>query len=304
MQIPPTFDHARRLLAIRPVGMLPLEIRRLELAARHAAPALDVVQPIIGDLGVGPYLDLPDADVPLAAGMLAQWGAGLPHALDAAVANGFGQAVPAAQRVESVHLYRDVRFAATALLRPELIRGLPVDGDPVVLVPTVDSLVVGGSADPAGLTFMARMADKILESETRTVSIQPLSLHGFGWAPFDWPAACRPYADALRRRWDTIHYAAARPLLQQYYERTGQPHRVAELGLYTKEGQTITGTSLTDSVPTVLPLADAVELVRSDGRVTTVPMEQLFRTPGLLVAVPESVPPLVFATRFPAELTR
>lgn len=304
MQIPPTFEDARRQLAIRPVGMLPLQIRWLDLAARNAAHALDVVQPIVGDLAVGPYLDLPDADVPVAAGMLAQWGAGLPHALDAGVANGFGQAVPAAQRVESVHLYRDVRFAATALLRPELIRGLPVDGDPVVLVPTVDSLLVGGSADPAGLTFIARLADRLLESATSTVSIQPVSLHGFGWAPFEWPAATRPYAEALRRRWDTIHYAAARPLLQQYYERTGQPHHVAELGLHARDGRTITGTSLTEGVPTVLPLADAVGLVRTDGQVATVPMEQLFRIPGLLVAVPESVPPLVFATRFPAELTR
>jgi len=304
VQIPPTFEQARRLLAIRPVGMLPLQIRRLDLATQNAAHALDVVQPIIGDLGVGPYLDLPDADVPLAAEMLTQWGAGLPHALDAAVTNGLGQAIPGAQRVESVHLYRDIRFAATALLRPELIRGLLVDGDPVVMVPTVDSLIVGGSADPAGLTFMVRIADRTLESDKRTVSIQPLILHGFGWAPFDWPAATRPHAAALRRRWDTIHYAAQRPLLQQHYERAGQPHRVAELTLAAKDGDTLTYTTLTEGVPTVLPPADVVVLVRSDGRATRLPMAQLIRTPGLLVPVPDSVPPLAFATRFPDELTR
>lgn len=304
MQIPPTFDAARRVLAIRPVGLLPLQLRRLDLALRGAEHALDVVQPILCDLAVGPYLDLPDADVPVAAGMLAQWGVGLPHVLDAAVANSFGQPVPSARRIESVHLYQDVRFAATALLRPEMIRGLAVEGDPVVLVPTIDSLIVGGTGDPAGLTFMARVADRLLGSEQRTVSIQPLILHGFGWAPFEWPAETRAYADALRRRWDTTMYAAQRPLLQQHYQRTGQPHHVAELGLYAKDGQTITGTSLTDGVPTVLPMADVVGLVRADGAVTKVSMEQLFRTPGLLAPVPDSVPPLAYATRFPAELTR
>ena len=57
-------------------------------------------------------------------------------------------------------------------------------------------------------------------------------------------------------------------------------------------------------MPTVLPLADAVVLVRSDGQADRLPMEQLFRLPGLLAPVPDSVPPLVFASRFPGELTR
>jgi hypothetical protein len=304
VQIPPTFDAARRVLAVRPAGALPLQIRSLQLGLQQAAHAADVVQPIVADVCVGPYLDLPDGDVPVSAGMLAQWGAGLPHALDAAVTNGFGQSVPQAQHIESVHRYRDVRFAATALLRPELIRGLPVDGDPVVLVPTVGNLIVGGTADHSGLTFMARIADRILESDRHTVSIQPLVLHGFGWAPFDWPAPTRPHALALRRRWDTVVYGAQRPLLQEHYERTGAPHRVAELALAAKDGDTLTYTTLTEGVPTVLPIADVVVLVRSDGQSTRRPMERLLRIPGLLAPVPDSVPPLVFATGFPAELTR
>jgi hypothetical protein len=304
VQIPATFDQAARVLAIRPVGALPLQIRRLELAVQGAAHPMDVVQPIVGDICVAPYLDLPGADVPVSAGMLAQWGAGLPHALDAAVANSFGRSIARAERVESVHLYRDVRFAATALLRPELVRGLPVDGDPVVLVPTVGSMIVGGSADPPGLTFMARIADRILETDRHTVSIQPIVPQGFGWAPFDWPDATQPYAHTLRRRWDTLQYGAQRPPLQAHYERAGQPHRVAELALAAKDGDTLTYTTLTEGVPTVLPPADVVVLVRSDGQATRLPMEQLIRAPGLLVPVPDSVPPLAFATRFPHELTR
>lgn len=304
MQIPATFDMARPVLAIRPVGALPLQIRRLQPAMQGPPQSLDVVQAIAADVCVGPYLDLSGADVPVSADMLAHWGAGLPHLLDAAVSNSFGRTVPQAERVESVHLYRDARFAATALLRPELIRALAVDGDPVVLVPTVGNLIVGGSADRAGLAFMARIADRILESDHHTVSIQPLILYGFGWAPFDWPNPAQSHAHNLRRRWDTIQYGAQRPLLQAHYEHTGQPHRVAELALAAKDGDTLTYSTLTEGVPTVLPLADAVVLVRSDGEATRLPMDQLRRTPGLLTPVPESVPPLVFASRFPGELTR
>ena len=91
-------------------------------------------------------------------------------------------------------------------------------------------------------------------------------------------------------------------MLQAHYERSGQPHRVAELSLAAKDGDALTYTTFTESVPTVLPLAEAVVLVRSDGHANRLPMQHLLRTPGLLAPVPDSAPPLMFATRFPAEL--
>ncbi|WP_420120989.1 hypothetical protein [Nakamurella sp.] len=302
--LPPTFDLAREQLSVRPMGALTLQLRHFRLALQGAAAALDVVQPIAADLCVGPYADLPDADVPLSADQLARWGVTLPQVLDAAVVAGFGRPVPAAQRVESVHLFQDVRFAGTALLRPELVRGLPVDGDPVVLVPTVGDLLVGGSQDPVGLTFLARMADRLIQSPALPVSIQPVTLRGPGWVSFAWPEAAQPFADALRRRWDTLSYARQRPLLQQHYERVGPPTAVPEVGLYERDGATVTVTSLTEGVPAVLPMADLVSLVRTAGAATPVPMDRLRAVPGLLVPVPGTAPPRVYATRFPIELTR
>jgi hypothetical protein len=291
------------MLSVRPMGALTMQLRHLRLALQGAEGALDVVQPIVADLTVGVYLDLPDADVPVSAGQLARWGVTLPQALDAAVAAGFGRPVPQAQRVETVHLYRDVRFAGTALLRPELVRGLPVDGDPVVLIPTVGDLLVGDAGDPAGLTFMIRMAERIVQSPALTVSFRPLVLRGGGWAPFDWPASAQPYVDALRRRWDCPHYATQHPLLREHYDRVGPPTFVPELGLYEKDGEQVTVTSLTEGVPAALPLADVVSLVRAGGQTTPVAMGQLFRTPGLLVPIPNTAPPRYFASRFPVELT-
>lgn len=301
--VPRSFDEARRLLSVRPMGAQSMQLRHLRLALQGAEQGLDVVQPIAADLAVGTYLDLPDADVAVSAAQLAQWGVTLPQALDAAVGAGFGQPVPVAQRIETVHLYQDVRFAGTTLLRPELVHDLPVDGNPVILVPTVGDLLVGGADDPAGLTFMVRMAERILQSNALPVSIQPLVRRGPGWAPFEWPASAQPHAEVLRRRWDSLLYATQQPLLSEHYERVGTPTFVPELQLFAKDGETISVTTLTEGVPSVLPLADVVSLVR-DGRVTRVPMEQLFRIPGLLTPTPNTAPPRVFATRFPIELTR
>lgn len=306
-QFPPaprSFDEARRVLSVRPMGALPMQLRHFGLALRGAERGIDAVQPIVADLAVGTYLDLPGGDMAVSADQLAQWGVTLSQTLDAAVAAGFGRPVPQAQRVETVHLYRDVRFAGTTLLRPELVRDLPVDGNPVILVPTVGDLLVGGADDPAGLMFMVRMAERLGQSNALPVSIQPLVLRGPGWAPFEWPASARPYADALRRRWDSLQYAAQQPLLRQHYERIGTPYFVPDLQLFTTAGETISVTTLTEGVPSVLPLADVVNLVRDEGRLTRAPMEQLFRMPGLLTPVPNTAPPRVFATRFPVELTR
>lgn len=285
------------------MGALPMQLRHFRLALQGAEQGLDIVQPIAADLAVGTFLDLPDADLAVSAAQLARWGVTLPQALDAAVGAGFGRPVPAARRIETVHLYQDVRFAGTTLLRPEMIRGLPVDGDPVILVPTIGDLLVGGADDPAGLMFMVRMAERIVQSEATPVSIQPLVLRGPGWQPFEWPASAQSHADALRRRWDSLQYAAQQPLLQQHYERIGTPYFVPQLQLFAKDGETISVTTLTEGIPSVLPLADVVSLVR-DGQVTRVAMEQLLRIPDLLTPVPNTAPPRVFATRFPIELTR
>lgn len=302
--MPRSLDEARRVLSVRPMGSLTMQLRHLRFALLGAAAGLDLVQPVVADLTVGIHLDLPDADVPVSADQLARWGVTLPQALDAAVAAGFGRPVPEPERIESVHRFRDARFAGTALLRPELLRGLLVDGDPVILIPDVGDLLVGGSKDPAGLTFMVRMAERILQAPVLPVSIQPVVLRGTAWLPFPWPAAADAHAGALRRRWDSLHYGTQLPLLREHYDRVGPPTFVAELSLYVQDGETITVTSLTEGVPTVLPLADVVRLVGPGGRVTPIPMDQLFRMPGLLVPVPNTAPPRVYATRFPGELAR
>lgn len=302
MQTPPTLEAARSVLSVRPMGALTLQQRHLSLALRGALAGLDVVQPVVADLSVGLFLDLPGLDTAVSPTDLARWGVSLPQALNAAVAAGFGRPVPEPERVESVRLFRDVRFAGTALLRPELIRALPIDGNPVVLIPTIGDLLVGSADDPAGMSFMVRMAERIVESGNLPVSIQPLTLRGLEWTPFSWPAATQPFADALRRRWDTLQYAAQQPLLREHYERTRQDYFVPELRLFAKDGQSVTLTTLTQGVPTVLPLADAVNLVRDGGQVARVPMSALLGIPGLIVPVPNTAPARVYATRFPLEL--
>lgn len=55
-----------------------------------------------------------------------------------------------------------------------------------------------------------------------------------------------------------------------------------------------------------MPPAEAVEFVGTGGRVTPLPVEQLFRIPGLpvRVPVPHAAPPRVYATGFPGEPDR
>lgn len=299
---PPTFDEALPTLSIRPLGVRSMFQRRLDLALRGAVGALDAFRPVVADIGVGLYLDLPDADVPVSDGQLRAWDVDLASAIDVVLRT--PAPAPQFQQVESVRLFRDVRFAGSVLLRPDLVSALPVTGAPVIMVPTVGDLLLTGADDPDGLTIMARMAEKIIASGALTVSIQPLVLQGDGWVPFGWPASTHGWVGTLHRRWDGQHYAAQQPLLQEAMRRSGRDLTVAGIQLYERDGRVISVSALTEGVPTALPSVDVVNLVRDDGTVTGVGIDQLTAIPGLLEQLPDTQPPRWVVTRFPAELCR
>lgn len=297
---PPTFDEALPVLSVRPLGVLSLQQRRLDLALRDAPGALNAFRPVVADLGIGLYLDLPEADVPVSEGQLRAWDIELTAAIGAVLRQ--PAPAPQFQQVESVRLFRDVRFAGSVLLRPDLLDGLALDGPAVIMIPTVGDLLVTTAGDTDGLTIMARMAEKIMASGSLTVSVQPLHRQGGSWVPFEWPESVLPWVTALHRRWDGRHYGAQQPMLQEALRRSGRDLTVAGVQLYERDGRVISVSALTEGVPTALPLVDVINLVRADGTVTGIGINKLRAVPGLLEPLPDAHPSRWVATRFPSEL--
>ncbi|MGE0549335.1 MAG: hypothetical protein AB7O24_23175 [Kofleriaceae bacterium] len=68
------------------------------------------------------------------------------------------------------------------LALPSLFRGLPIKGDPIVVVPNRCAVLVTGSEEPDGLAALYR-ATRSLMTKERPVFVSPLRLDGDHWRP-------------------------------------------------------------------------------------------------------------------------
>lgn len=303
-QIPDTLEAAAPLLVARPVGLVPLAVRRLTLALQDAESALDAVNPIIADYGIGVYLDLPEANIPVTDGLLRDWGTPLAGAIDLALLNGRAALSQASRqdRDGAVHLTSDF-LGAAILSSSETIRGL-IEGPMLVIMPTASDVLVAPIDDPVAVEAVVRLSDDLVAASERTVSVTPLTVTPDGaWAPADWPSATAKTAGLLHRRWLSIQYARQRDPLRRTYEDQFEFLPVSSMTVAQRpDGWTITRSNLTSTVPTLMPWSDEAVIVDDSGRTVVAPMTQLAAMPGTLVREPDVEPPIMRALRFPAEL--
>jgi hypothetical protein len=302
--VPSSIEDAAPLLVPRPVGVTPLAIRRLALALQNAESALDEVSPITADYAIGLYLDLPESNVPVTAGMLRDWDMPFAGALNFALLNGRAALAQVDRRDEDGAVHFTSSFLGAAVLASsETLRGL-VDGRMMMVIPTPTDVVVAPATDSVAVEALARIADALVSESDRTVSVTPLIAEaGEPWAAAPWPASADMTAGLLYRRWIGIQYARQRDLLRETYDDRGEVCAVSSAQVARRpDGWVVTMTNLTTFLPTLMPWTDEAAIVADDGRVVSVPMTQLSAIPGVLVREPDLDPPIMRAVRFPSEL--
>ncbi len=129
--------------------------------------------------------DLPDSIHQIQQASLAKWQVGFDEVLARATANLREITLqPLECIVEGVwqSAWRDNHDIARILL-PDFIRRHKVQGDPVVLLPNRDTLLLTGSDDEAGLGAIAALAEEALQLP-RPMNGMALTLRGDAWVPF------------------------------------------------------------------------------------------------------------------------
>ncbi|MFT4220231.1 MAG: hypothetical protein QM611_06910 [Microbacterium sp.] len=301
IEIPPSLADARDLLAARPLGLVPFQIRAQQLALQGAQGALDAAVPVVADYYVGAFLDLPTADVPVSTSMLGEWGVSMDVVVDLA-SNLRAQDDAPLDQVGDALVVASVAFAAAALRDPAAVSRLG-EGTPVIVVPDAGHVLVGFAEDVASLSSVASVAEQVIAQTDRPVSVTPLVRSGSGWAEFEWPDAVGAEVGRMRRRWDAIEYTAAQKVLHDTYAAAGDDVLVATLTLADNPaGERITYTTLSEGVRTLIPRADLVVLGAADGRMQHVPFAAVAALDGVLVPSVGTVPDYFLAERFPAEL--
>jgi hypothetical protein len=206
---------------------------------------------------------LPEAIVQVQKQHLTDWGRSLEEALDAACEN---------LRKISQHPWNNPfpgvwvspwhdNHDAARLLLADMIRGHPVQGACVAMVPNRDTLIVAGSEDEAGLSHMAALAEKAL-NHARPISGLAFLLDNETWRPW-LPAADQPLHDhfrLLQLQSFGRDYAVQKALLDALHEKTGRNIWVASYSAVKNDetGQCHSYCVWSQGVDILLPKADQV----------------------------------------------
>ncbi|QEH37348.1 hypothetical protein OJF2_59380 [Aquisphaera giovannonii] len=141
---------------------------------------------VVGEhYGAGLVYDLPHAMSQINGQQLERWGVELEEALELAVGNleqisgqGLQPLGPGVWRSP----WRD-NYDASRILLPGMLEAHDVEGDPVVMIPNRDTLLLTGSDDQDGQMIMAATAAEALR-RPRPLHAMPLRLRYGTWTPY------------------------------------------------------------------------------------------------------------------------
>ncbi|MBN1206928.1 MAG: DUF1444 family protein [Myxococcaceae bacterium] len=227
-----------------------------------------VWRPLGTVLGVALVQDTPDAMKYVPPEELAQWGVTSEQAFADALENLRRRSPEALISLApgTCQSAWDDSYAASRLLLEEVIRRCKVRGDPVVLVPHRDVLLITGSRDDEGLLRVAELSQVAYEAP-RSVDGRALRRAPEGWVPF-LPAKGSKALPALRKlavESQRREYSAQEEGLNAQHKRQGVDLFVAEFIPYEDEhGRVFSQAVWVKGMDTLLPRVDVVIFMDSE----------------------------------------
>ena len=156
--------------------------------ARSTGKPVPEFRPLAGGLAVSLVVDTPNQDQDLDASHLLAWNADFDDLLCHARRNLLARS--GEQGFEEVRsgCYRSTwrdNLDGSRMLLPGVLGGLRLQGDPVVVLPNRDTLLVVGADDPEGLRWAMLAALQHLDDDGSPMSACPLRLANYQWQPFE-----------------------------------------------------------------------------------------------------------------------
>lgn len=268
-------------------------------------------RPLGGALAVTLVRDTPHAMEYLSPEALAKWGTTFEEALAQATQNLRRESNEPLEQLGpgACGSKWDDSYAASRMLLDEVVRRCVVRGDPVVMVPHRDMLLITGTEEPEGLSLAAERAEVFFRLP-RSVDGRALRRTARGWEPF-MPAPTSPAWTPLRRLAVASlarEYAEQKERLEQVHARQGVDIFIATFIPYQDEhGRVFSQAVWTEGIDTLLPRADVIlfkdqELGPDAAPVAVVRWELVQRDVGRLLVRDESLYPERYRVKgFPSE---
>ena len=151
-------------------------------------------------------------------------------------------------------------FDASRLLLTDMLYRLPIQGDPVIAIPSRDHLLVTGGGNDKGIAELADIAVEVLETNTRPLGYRLFRLQDGQWSAFDGDLPASERFREARYRGTMSVYDDQKKLLDQIHEKENIDIFVASYRVFKNDklGGFISSVQWTRDVDALLPRADYV----------------------------------------------
>lgn len=242
-EMPEDFDAAS--YDIRPRLWARATFEQIRLRSRLSdQPAPDwPLEPIGDHLFLSLVYDLPESVRSIANQDLKEWGVTYWEAREVALQNlGETELVIASLGDELFASNTGDTYDATRMILPGLVQQLPVVGQPILMVPNRDTLLLTGSESEVGQKMMLEFAEQQLDEQPRPLVATPLTLD-FSNQWVDWsPEQANPlYYDyhKMQLNWFAGEYQEQKLLLDAIHEKESVDLFVANFSIAEKRDDSI-----------------------------------------------------------------
>jgi hypothetical protein len=260
--LPKTFAEARRNLLPVVRGRTFFEQLRMVVKGGEGKPVPISWKPVGPFLGAGLAFDGPDTLQYLGPEELGRWGVSFDEAFPVALENLRQRSTEALEQLApgTCEAPWEDNYAASRLLLEEVVRRCRVKGEPVVVVPHRDVLLITGSEDEDGLR---KVAEKSLRAvmAPRALDGRAMRLTAKGWVPFMPERLSNAWGDFRKLELYTLarDYDEQTQRLEKLYQERGEDVFVAAYTPYQDEhGRSISYAVWLKGVDTLLPRTEVI----------------------------------------------
>ncbi len=268
--IPSSYEVARQSLL--PILRDSVDVAVAELSVRRASaidgsdfkPFAMAGGPLVGTLIQGIAFDTPNSINRVTAAQLEVWGVSVVTAMDDAVDNLRKMNHPGGWTQLDAHTWSghwDDAYASSRMVTPEVIHQLGVP-DPIVMVPTPDTLLVANGRSENALAALAFWCEQSAGPQKRALSSIAYRLTDRTWTAIPVAEQNSPDLRNYQLKGLSSSHEDQKQLLDDLHERTNQDVWVAGYQLMQKTGSDLITayTVWTESVDSLLPMADILVL--------------------------------------------
>lgn len=266
--VPDTFEEVKPLLlpVLRRSTLIDDALRQ----TRHAKPGAGAIahRDFGPDVVLALVIDSPRAMSMVMAPQLKEWGVTFEMALAVALDNLRNRSVDNFSAAEGIPgltcgNWRDAYDSSRVLFPDLLFRGVS-SGNPIVMVPTRDTLLLAQDNNIAAQLGMLALADQALRESQRWCSIAMYQVvNGKLEVVEPQDEKVRDVLQEMQREIAMSDYANQKPALEADHASDGKDIFVASFSKMTLEARVVSYCAWTENVTAMLPKTDFVALVRS-----------------------------------------